>query len=469
MYIRNGLNGTFPRATKVRETQALGSLSYILTDTAVGNPSRKTLHPEKKRRWMMRALCIALCLLFLIVPSLSADTPAGENSQIDQEITRIENSLVIFTSPMAMLQPGNFETDQLKTLSERMAHYKVPGVGIAVINHQKISWAAAYGVTKAGGDVTVTEETLFEAASTSKLVVAAIALRFVERGLLNLDDDVNQKLTSWKIPENSFTEPRQVTLRMLLTHQAGLNRPEGGFSWEEGRVPTLVQTLNGEAPAQNEAAVIEYNPGSKWQYSNFGYLVIQQILEDVANESFPEIARKNVFEPLGMTSSTFEPPGPGDAELRKNEAMPHDAQGIAHKPELHPTAVANGGLLTTPSDLALFTIELILAYQGISERILSQEMVRKMFHRELELDPSIFGLPIAEGLGVLLYGEGQELSFLHPGDNQPGASSWLMGYPNSGNGIIIMTNGAMGNLLAMEIVAAAVNEYGWSTERSDKD
>ncbi len=417
----------------------------------------------------MRAFCIVLCLLFLFVISLPEDLPAGENSQIDQEITKIENTLVVFTSPMASLHPGNIETDELKTLSERMAHYKIPGVSIAVISNSELSWVAAYGTTKADGGVTVDEETLFEAASTSKLVVAAIALRFVGQGLLDLDDDVNEKLTSWKIPENSFTELREVTLRLLLTHQAGLNRPDGGFSWEEGRAPSLVQTLNGEAPAQNEAAVIEFTPGSKWQYSNFGYLVIQQILEDVANESFPDIARKTVFDPLGMTSSTFEPPGPGDGELRKNEALPHDAQGMAHKPELHPTAVANGGLLTTPSDLALFTIELVLAYQGISERVLSQEMVRQMFHQQVELDPSILGLPIGEGLGVFLHGDGQELSFLHPGDNLPGASSWLMGYPNSGNGIVIMTNGAMGNLLAMEIVAAAVNEYGWSTEPSGED
>jgi hypothetical protein len=130
-------------------------------------------------------------------------------------------------------------------------------------------------------------------------------------------------------------------------------------------------------------------------------------------------------------------------------------------PDMHPTAVANGGLMTTPTDLALFTHELILAYRGESDRIVSTAMVRKMFHRELDLDPAVLGIPLGEGLGVLLYGKGEGFSFLHPGDNMPGASSWLMGFPDAANGIVIMTNGAMGNLLAMELVAAIINEYSW--------
>ncbi len=159
----------------------------------------------------MRALRIPLGLLIVFVLILPAELPAGEDSELDQEITRIEKSLVIFTSPAAMLQPPNMETDQLGTLSERMAHYKIPGVSIAVVNNNELSWAAAYGTTKAGGSVTVTDETLFEAASTSKMIVAAIALHFVEQGLLDLDDDVNEKLVSWKIPKNSFTELHKVT------------------------------------------------------------------------------------------------------------------------------------------------------------------------------------------------------------------------------------------------------------------
>jgi CubicO group peptidase (beta-lactamase class C family) len=407
---------------------------------------------------MMRTFVVTAAILVVMASTLHG----GENATTDERIHAVENGLIEFTAPADMLNPARTDAAVTMPLAERMAHYKIPGVSIAIINDYKVEWAKGYGETWVGEGMPVTTETLFEAASTSKLVVSAITLHYVEKGLLDLDEDVNKKLESWKIPENDFTEKQKVTLRYLLTHQAGLNRPEGGFSWEDGRMPTLVQTLNGVAPAQNAPAAIEITPGTEWRYSNLGYLVIQQLLEDVTGRPFADIAREVVFEPLGMTSSTFKVPLA--AEAKKKKARPHDPEGAAHDPEMHATAVANGGLITTPTDLAIFTNELILAYHGRSNRILSQKTVRSMFHSELELDPAVLGVPLGEGLGVLLFGTGDNFSFLHPGDNAPGTSSWLMGYPGAGNGIIVMANGAMGNLLAMEIVASVINAYGWPVD-----
>lgn len=403
----------------------------------------------------MRQWIISLTVLLIIVSCSSQD----EKFQIKQKIQRIENGLIEF-------KPGTSDSAQpaeKMALSERMVFHKIPGVSIAVINDYKIDWTKAYGVIKAGRDTAVTTGTFFEAASTTKLLVSAIALGLVEQGKLNPDEDINKQLKSWKIPENHFTQERKVTLRLLLTHRAGLNRPEGGFSWEDSSSPTIVQVLKGELPARNQAAVIEYVPGTKWQYSNFGYIVIQLLLEDVLGKPLAQIARETVFESLGMKSSTLV--YPLNAELKNKEAVPHDVEGKAHEPVMHPTALAQGGLITTPSDLARFAIELMRAYQGQSKRVLSQEMVRKMFHRELDLDPKILGVPLGAGLGVFLHGKGQHFSFLHPGDNYPGASCWLVGFPGSGKGAVIMTNGAKGNLLAMEILAAIANEYNWPTDQ----
>lgn len=411
----------------------------------------------------MRLFAILVVILLAGVSS----SPGVAHTLNEHKITRVENGLVAFTAPMDMLQPVKTDASELKTIVERMAHYKVPGVSIAVIDSNGIKWAKAYGTIKAGSDVPVTTESLFEAASTSKLIVSAAALHHVEQGLLELDTNVNTTLKSWNVPDNPFTKENPVTLRLLLTHQAGFNRPEGGFSWEDGSVPTLLQTLSGAAPAENDPAVIEYEPGRKWQYSNFGYLVIQQLLEDKLGESFATIARATIFEPLGMKSSTFEVPL--NAALKTREAVPHDDGGTAHESKMHPRAVANGGLMTTPTDLALFTNELILAYRGDSNLILSGPMAREMLSRELEIDPAIFGAPLGQGLGVLLFGTGDGFYFLHPGDNLPGATCWLMGCPKSGDGIVIMTNGAMGNLLAMEIVAAVIKEYNWPTARVGAD
>jgi len=130
-----------------------------------------------------------------------------------------------------------------------------------------------------------------------------------------------------------------------------------------------------------------------------------------------------------------------------------------------PTAVAHGGLMTTPSDLAIFTIELMRAYQGLSNRLLSKKTARQMFRKELDLDPRMFGVPISEGLGVMLYGEDENLVFAHPGSNYPGMNCWLIGYPETGRGAIVMTNGEKGEILAMEIISAINREYSRSIDK----
>ena len=322
-----------------------------------------------------------------------------------------------------------------------------------------IAWAKGYGTRRADQNAPVTNDTLFEAASTTKMLTAVTALHFVEAGRIDLDRDVNAYLKSWKIPDSDLTRDHKVTLRLLLTHQSGLNGPKGGFSWEDGKVPTLVQVLKGEAPAQNKPGVMEIAPGTKWHYSNFGYVVIQLLLEDLTGKPFPRLVRDVVFKPLNMESSTLVYPLKADFAAR--EALPHDIEGKTREAIMNPVAVAQGGLVTTPSDLARFAIELMQAYQGNSRRVISQSTARMMFQKVLDLDPEILGFPLGEGLGVLLAGAGQDLSFLHPGDNSPGASCWLVGFPARGQGAVIMTNGAKGNLLAMELLASIGKEYHW--------
>jgi len=401
---------------------------------------------------MHRFICLMTTLLALI--SCSRNSP---DALLKQRIDRIENGLVEFTSSKGLFQVGSVKSEDLKTLAERMKHYHTPGVSMAVIKDFALDWTMPYGVLKADGERPVSVDSYFEAASTSKLVTAAIVLHHVEQGILSLDEDINTYLKSWKLPENDFTRQQKVTLRLLLTHQAGL--PATNFPQKENAGdPNLLQVLKGESPAMNKPAVVECVPGTKWQYSNIGYVVVQQILEDAIGKPFSQIARETVFEPLGMKSSTFI--YPLDQKLQANEAWPHDAEGILREPGMCPTALAHGGLMTTPSDLALFTIELMRAYNGLSERLLSKEMARRMFTKVLDLDPAMFGIPLGEGLGVFLNGEEDNLVFAHPGSNSPGMNCWLFGYPRTGRGAVIMTNGAGGELLALEIISAVSREYG---------
>jgi len=134
-------------------------------------------------------------------------------------------------------------------LVKLMRAYKVPALSIAVIDNFQIVWAKAYGVIEAGSNTPVTTRTLFQAGSISKPVAAAGALYLVEHGKLLLDEDVNLRLKTWKVPDNEFTKKEKVTLRRLMSHSAGLTvHGFPGYDVNDA-VPTLVQIFNGEKPA----------------------------------------------------------------------------------------------------------------------------------------------------------------------------------------------------------------------------
>lgn len=396
----------------------------------------------------------AIIILTVLLVSISC-SQKGAN-QVEERILHVENGLIEMQSPAEMFQSYSDQLANPKSIAERMEHYKVPGLSIAVINNDRIEWTKAYGTMDVNTAAPVTTETIFEAASTSKFVTSVLALHFVQEGLIDLDTNVNDYLKSWKVPDNEFTKDEKVTLRRILTHQAGI--PTTNFDYdEEYGIPTLIDVLNGTPPAENKPAIPELVPGSQWQYSNVAYDIIQLLLEDLKGKPFQQIAEEIIFKPLGMDNSTFV--YPLDSDKRKREAMPHDAEGISRNPAMHESAFAHGNLTTTPADLAAFTLEVIRAYQGKSERILSQRTAQQLFNKECEIDQKAIPLPFYEGLGVFLMDEGKDLVFTHPGENYPGFISWLMGWPERGTAAVIMTNGAQGFMLAMEIVSTIHREY----------
>jgi len=208
-------------------------------------------------------------------------------------------------------------------------------------------------------------------------VTAIAALRLVQAGKLNLDEDVNQKLGSWKVPENEFTKEKKVTLRGLLSHSAGVNVSSytGYLSGEQ--VPTLVQVLDGVKPANSPAVRVEAIPGSRFNYSGGGLTIVQQLLVDVEKKPFPDLMREIVFEPLKMKHSTFEQPLPKN--LLALAAAGHNGKGEtpAGRWRVFPEMAA-AGMWTTPSDLARLVIEIQRAQAGQSNKFLSAATVNQM-------------------------------------------------------------------------------------------
>ncbi len=382
-------------------------------------------------------LCLGARLMAAQAPPTSAALP--QNTQ--QHIEKIESCLP---------HPVSVKGDPVDcpTLAKRMADLHVPGVSIAVIHNGAIEWARGYGVEQVGGSA-VTADTIFQAGSISKPVAAMAALHLVQQGKIALDGDVNTTLTTWKIPASDAAPGAVVTLRELLTHTAGFTvHGFPGYAAKEP-VPTLVQVLNGEKPANTPPIRLESVPGSKWNYSGGGYTVMQQTLLDVAKKSFPELLHDTVLAPIGMTHSTYEQPLP--THLQSVAATPYSVDGTAILGGAHTyPEMAAAGLWTTPSDLARYIMENQQSLQGKANHVLTEEMTRQM------LTPGKGNW----GLGLEIGGSPANRYFSHGGVNA-GFESLFVGYEHNGEGAVVMTNAQGGSQIASEIMRSIAVAYDW--------
>jgi CubicO group peptidase (beta-lactamase class C family) len=379
---------------------------------------------------MKRTLMLALTLVFSL-----ACQPAED---VDSHIARIESELL----PRLVIRG---ELIQTATLEDRMAQLRVPGVSIAVINNGEIEWARGYGMADVASGTPVTENTLFQAASISKPVAATAALRLVELGELDLDEDVNRRLTSWQIPETRHTDRESVTLRKLVTHSAGLTvHGFPGYGPEE-TVPSTVGVLQGDG---NTAAILsDTTPGELWRYSGGGYTVMQLLLADVAGEPFAELMQDLVLDPVGMKTSTYEQPLPQARRAEAATAYRGDGTEVDGKWHTYPEMAA-AGLWTTPSDLALWALAVQRARAGDEDGSLSPQLVDNMLQPHLN----------NWGLGPSLDEDG--VTFGHGGSNA-GFRCQLVAFVEGGQGAAVMTNSDNGSTLAAEILTTIADEYGW--------
>jgi CubicO group peptidase (beta-lactamase class C family) len=357
---------------------------------------------------------------------------------------RIESVCACLTTPVVEKD----DPHACQKLQDRMAADRVPGVSVAVIHNGAIEWAQGFGVVQLGG-APVTVETLFQAGSIGKPVSAMAALRLVQEGKLSLDSDVNQALTLWKIPPSAAAPGAVVTLRELLTHTAGLT-VHGFPGYAAGApIPTLVQILNGEKPANTDPIRLEAVPGSHSKYSGGGYTVMQQLLLDVSPQPFPKLLNDTVLAPTGMTRSTYEQPLP--VELRSGAATPYGADGAPIEGGSHTyPEMAAAGLWTTPTDLARFAIEVQRSLRGDANHVLSAEMTKQM----LVAGQGNYGL------GPEIGGSPENPYFIHGGINE-GFEIVLVAYQRTGDGAVVMTNAQGGQRLANAVVRSIASVYGW--------
>src|SRR5882762_1276968 len=387
----------------------------------------------------------AMTMLAMSLMMPAGATQAGDSratsEKVEERMARVEKGL----EPVSV---GKDEAPIQLDLAGLMKLFNDPGLSVAVIDGYRIAWTKTYGTTELGGKAPVTTKTLFQAGSISKPVAATGMLALVQAGKLSLDEDVNLKLKTWKVPENEFTKEQKVTLRRLASHTAGLTvHGFPGYDVDE-KVPTLVQILNGDRPSNTPPIRVDLVPGTKERYSGGGITIEQQLMMDVTGKPFPVLMKETVLDKIGMSDSSYEQPLPAAWATRTAVGTRASGKSIHGKWHVYPEMAA-AGLWTTPTDLAKFAIEIALSRQGKSNKVLSQKTTQEMLTPVLE----------AAGLGFFLVKD-HPGEFGHNGADEGFQALLVMNW-ETGQGVAIMANSDNGIMIANELLRSVAKEYAW--------
>lgn len=260
---------------------------------------------------------------------------------------------------------------------------------------------------------------------------------------------MNTYLTSWKIPDNQFTKDKKVSLKNIASHTAGFT--VSGFpGYEPGKpVPTLIQVLNGQNPANTSAVVVDQVPGKSFRYAGGGYCVMQQMLIDIEKKDFPTIMKENVLQPLDMKNSTFVQPLPESQVQWAATAYNMEGKRVQGRYHTYPEMAA-AGLWTTAEDLAGFVIDIQNTLGNKSTNIVSQKTAEEFTNPFFDK---------FEGLGIFLENRKGETYFTHGGWNEGFSSRFIAG-KTSGDGVVILTNTNKPDFIE-ELVRSVAAVYHW--------
>jgi CubicO group peptidase (beta-lactamase class C family) len=334
------------------------------------------------------------------------------------------------------------------TLEQRMAHYGIRGLSIAVINNYQVEWAKGYGFADLSLKVPVTEETAFEACSLTKSFTAMGIMKLVDEKKLDLNTDINTYLKTWKVIYDKQWKNSAITIANLLSHTSGLfNSDNYSYRSSSDQLPTVDEILEGKRPAKGKPVHCVYEPGTHYDYGNIEYTVIRKIVDDVTNQPYDSFMKKTILQPLGMSHSFFKL---ADANSQ-TVATGYKSNGkeIKGKHQIVPDMAA-GGLWSTPMDIAKYVIEMQLSSQVKSNKILTPEATQTMLTPYKDKNSA---------LGTFIYPKPGMLYFEHAG-NGVGFGSFYKGSLSGGKGVVIMCN-SHDRAIIQELFLTIASVYHW--------
>jgi CubicO group peptidase (beta-lactamase class C family) len=247
--------------------------------------------------------------------------------------------------------PANL--DELRArIAAIMERERIPGAGIALIDHDRVVWAGGIGLADRERGIPATADTLFRVGSITKTFLVLALMQLVEQRRLDLDGSVAQ-LAPEIAMENRWAAEQPITVAQLLEHTSGFDemRPNEVFVPPEAETMSLRDVL-ARNPASRRA---RWMPGSRPAYSNPGYTVAAYILEKLTGRSYDDVIEREIFRPLGMTGAALRMTPEVGARLARGydeRDRPVSYRGIYHRPA--------GGLMISARDLAAL-VQLALA------------------------------------------------------------------------------------------------------------
>ena len=280
-----------------------------------------------------------------------------------------------------------------KMIQEKMKEQHIPNATVSVVSNGKVIFEKGYGYANIEDQTQIDpKKTMFRMGSVSKLFTWTAVMQLVERGILDLDTDVNEYL-DFEIPSKlegtaqGDTEP--ITLHHLMTHTPGFeDYADSIFRLSADEAPSLEKYVQQYMPAR------VFPPGEVMAYSNYGTALAGYIVEQVSGMPFSEYVEKNIYQPLGMKHSTFRQPIP-------EKLSPYLAQGYRYvngeylKGEFEFVPEPAGSMSSTASDMAKFMLAYLQGGKSENGRILEEKTVQQMFRQQFthhdRLDGMAFG------------------------------------------------------------------------------
>lgn len=364
------------------------------------------------------------------------------------------------TRPTASLDAAGFKRHLDARVPGLLQKFAVPGIAFATIVAGKPAQQFAYGLADQAQNRPMTPDTVFEVASISKSFTAWRVMQMVDTFKLDLDSPVEKYVAPWPLPHSTFLHEK-VTARHLLDHTAGVNPGNLGVRSTDEPALSTRAVLRGEGrhPMIQTAGPtrLEFAVGERFLYSNAGYMLLQLALEQQTGQRFADDMKARVLEPLGMTSSSFD----WDQTLRARTAVPYLADGSA-SPVTILQDQATGSLFSTAPDLAKF----LSASMDKSTAGDLSPASKAALHAPTVVLPTIEvqGLASdASAFGHYVETLADDRYAVMNGGFVPGWTSQFYMVPETGDGIVLLTNSDRGRAVIAEIAADWAAWRGLST------